>query len=246
MKAYRNCIFDLYGTLADIHTDETKNSFWKAVKDFYASEGALYEGKELKEAYLRYCAKEEHRISETGRHKEIDLYPVFERLYRSKGVSADEDLVRKTALFWRKASTSHLRLYSGVKELFEELRRNGRKIFLLSNAQSLFTVPELELLGIKDCFDDILISSDTGYKKPDPFFLEILLKRNRLRKEDCILIGNDLSSDILCAKLGGIDSYYVHSALSPKAYPEELKEKAVPTDSQDRMDLKLLRRRLLS
>ena len=34
-RSYRNYIFDLYGTLVDIHTDESKPSFWKALAEHY-------------------------------------------------------------------------------------------------------------------------------------------------------------------------------------------------------------------
>lgn len=30
---YPNCIFDLYGTLVDIHTDESRPEFWKKMAD---------------------------------------------------------------------------------------------------------------------------------------------------------------------------------------------------------------------
>ena len=41
-----------------------------------------------------------------------------------------------------------------------------KKKFLLSNAQSCFTLDELDALGLADRFDGILLSSDAGMKKP--------------------------------------------------------------------------------
>ena len=35
MKAYDNYIFDLYGTLADIHTEENDPLVWKKLALFY-------------------------------------------------------------------------------------------------------------------------------------------------------------------------------------------------------------------
>ncbi len=35
---YRNCIFDLYGTLVDIHTDEVKPELWEKLALFYGCE----------------------------------------------------------------------------------------------------------------------------------------------------------------------------------------------------------------
>ncbi len=47
----QNYIFDLYGTLVDIHTDETKTSLWKRMALLMTLQGAPYEAKELREAY---------------------------------------------------------------------------------------------------------------------------------------------------------------------------------------------------
>lgn len=48
---YRNFIFDLYGTLVDIHTNEYKPSLWKKMALFYSFQGAAYTGKELRCRY---------------------------------------------------------------------------------------------------------------------------------------------------------------------------------------------------
>ena len=47
----QTCIFDLYGTLVDIHTDEEKPEVWKKLALFFRYYGADYTPAELKEAY---------------------------------------------------------------------------------------------------------------------------------------------------------------------------------------------------
>ena len=42
MKAYDNYIFDLYGTLADIHTEENDPLVWKKLALFYGYYDADY------------------------------------------------------------------------------------------------------------------------------------------------------------------------------------------------------------
>ena len=44
---YKNYIFDLYGTLIDINTNEWKKSLWKNMAMIYSMSGASYTGKEL-------------------------------------------------------------------------------------------------------------------------------------------------------------------------------------------------------
>ena len=48
---YQNYIFDLYGTLVDIHTNEKKAYLWKKMSLFFGMKGAAYEPKELRMAY---------------------------------------------------------------------------------------------------------------------------------------------------------------------------------------------------
>ncbi len=48
---YKNYVFDLYGTLVDIHTDENDLAVWKKLALFYGYYGALYQPEELQKAY---------------------------------------------------------------------------------------------------------------------------------------------------------------------------------------------------
>ena len=115
---------------------------------------------------------------------------------------------------FRKASTQFIELYDGVIDLLESLKKAGKNIYLLSNAQRCFTYPEMCELGIVDYFDGILISSDCSCSKPQPQFFERLLKRYHLKKDESIMIGNDCISDMLGAKKAGIDSLYIHQEIS--------------------------------
>lgn len=235
------CIFDLYGTLVDIHTDENQPSLWRRMAGFAASQGARYEAEEMRKSYLRLAAAEEVRLKARDRGipgacPEIDLALVFAGLYAEKGVEAGDGLIAETAWTFRQASTTHLRLYAGARELLAALRAAGRRVYLLSNAQSLFTRPELEALGLCGAFDRIYISSEAGYKKPDPRFFRLLLEREGLEAADCLMIGNDPRCDGEGARAVGMETWIIRSALSPR-------ECAGGYDQQG-MDLRKLQRRL--
>ncbi len=233
MKEYSSYVFDLYGTLVDIHTDESSAVFWKRLSSFFETYGTAYPYRELRRDYLLFCVEEEDKREEDA---EIDLYPVFERLFRSKGIMPEEGDIRSFALSFREASRSHLRLYAGAADLLNSLKRSGKGVYLLSNAQALFTVPELEELGITDLFDGIVLSSDIGYKKPSVRIFETFLTRFSLKREECLYIGNDPYSDGKGASQAGFDVYLIRSALSPSG-----KEKY----DQEGMDLRKLKRKLM-
>ena len=100
--------------------------------------------------------------------------------------------------------------------MLQELRADGRRCFLLTNAQNVFTMPELKLLGIADCFDGILISSMEECAKPDPHFFQAACRQFGLSRKETLMTGNDPSTDIAGANAFGIDSVYIHSNLSPR------------------------------
>ena len=56
---YKNYIFDLYGTLIDIHTDENDMSLWEEMSKIYSCYGSDYEPDELQSRYLALVREEE-------------------------------------------------------------------------------------------------------------------------------------------------------------------------------------------
>lgn len=210
---YQNYIFDLYGTLADTHTNEGKSYLWKKLSAFFSAYGAIYTPLELKKAYFSYVKAEEEK--QTLPNAEIQLDIIFLKLYEDKGILADTALIEATGKIMRILSRDYLKLYDGVMDFLLELKKKKKGIYLLSNAQRVFTENELKVLKIYDLFDGIYISSDKGVKKPSPLFMEMLLKEYHLDKNKSIMIGNDCSSDIAVAKAVGMDSLFIHTNISP-------------------------------
>ena len=241
MRRCKTLVFDLYGTLADIHTDESRPSLWRETAAFYAAHGTAWAPAALRRQYGSLVSRSvaaAETAAGPGAFPEIDLLPVFEALF-SRSVSTET--VRETAWCFRRASTTHLRLYAGAAELLRALRADGRQILLLTNAQRCFTEPELKLLGLEDAFDGIYISSDIGWKKPDSRFFSAMLEDRKLSAGDCLMIGNDPVCDVMGAKAVGMDAFFLRSALSPPDSPE-----ADAADyRQEGMDLKRLRRKLM-
>ena len=55
---YTDLIFDLYGTLVDIHTEEN-DTVWEKTALYFGFYGAAYTGRELKDAFRRAMAARE-------------------------------------------------------------------------------------------------------------------------------------------------------------------------------------------
>ncbi len=229
---YQNFIFDLYGTLVDICTREDDPVVWEKMALFYGYYDAQYTPEELQETYGRLVRRQKDPALQSRRYEaeqvgdakkshegypEIRIEEVFEGLYREKGTEASKELILHTGQMFRALTTEYIRLYPGVKEMLERLRKKGSGVYLLSNAQKIFTEYELHMLGIARYFDSILISSEYGVKKPDIRFFEILLRTCGVNPKTCVMIGNDAKCDIEGAKKAGMDTCYIHSNISPSA-----------------------------
>ncbi|MBQ1820595.1 MAG: HAD family hydrolase [Clostridia bacterium] len=223
-------IFDLYGTLADVCTDETPDAFWDAASKEASALGAPYTGEAFRTAYLALCADEVQKRAEEMPEVPIEfvepeLLNVFIRLLRDRGAEPENAAV--LARRFRERSTLWIRPMPHAIETLDELKKRGDRTFLLSNAQSCFTVWELESVGIAKKFDGILLSSDAGMKKPYIGLFELLLSRYGIDRENAVMVGNDAIADIGGASAAGLLSRYVHTWSSgdrPKTLPDTCRE----------------------
>ena len=153
----QNILFDFYGTLAGIHTDESRKELWRCLAVWYQSHGAAYTPLQLRRDY-RQSVQEEKKLA-AARHPQytaldIRIESVFERLYAGRDVHVSSDVIAETALFFRTLSRAHIRLYPGVRAMLARLHKEGRRCYLLTNAQAA-----LDAFGL-DKKDTIMAGND--------------------------------------------------------------------------------------
>ena len=216
---YKNFLFDLYGTLVDIHTEESSPAFWRSVSRLLGMQGVKLAPGALRERYENEIARQEaalRSVLPAGAEPEVDLAPIFRGFFEDAGVEADERTVTDFARTFRLLSIRRLKLFPGVLGMLEYLHRQGKNVYLLSNAQALFTRPELTLLGLDTRLDGGILSSEVGRKKPDPAFFQMILDKYSLNPAETAMVGNDDFCDCWGAARAGLDSFYVNTAQSPE------------------------------
>lgn len=253
MREYANYVFDFYGTLVDVRTDENKPALWRFMADWYALHGCLLPPDALRDAFWQTDARErESRRRQSGLdHPEIRIERVFLLLLFEapsrpcavplEGRSVDEWRRRfargpesvlsalqdgpwtfATANAFRLLSREWLRPFPDTVPVLRELLRRGKRIFLLSNAQAVFTRPEIEQTGLAGFFPSPFLSSDFGMMKPQREFLDILLQRENLVPCDTVFVGNEMQSDMAVALRCGLDAVYLDTAhRSPETIQED-------------------------
>ena len=200
-----NFIFDLYGTLIDIKTDEEKEVLWENIARELGEDKSAAE--EIRSEYRALCSK-----YKTSDEQEITLLFVFEYILEAHGKKRCDGA--RLAERFRELSTERIRLFDGVTEMLRSLKRSGAGVYLVTNAQACFTLPELERIGLIPFFDGILISSDAGFKKPSQRIFSLALERFGLRADECVYVGNDMRDDIKGADSAGLKTVYIHTEQS--------------------------------
>ena len=213
---YTDLVFDLYGTLVDIHTEEDA-LVWEKTALYFGFYGAHYTGEELKTAFQAAMRRREAQAGQSYEcFPDIPFEQVMAELFRAKGIEENADALGiNPAQLLRISSIEYVKLYPDVLEALAKLREKGCRLWLLSNAQRIFTAYELRHLGLGAQLDGIYISSDYGCRKPDVRFYQALLTEQKLDVKKCLMIGNDRETDIAGAKAAGMDTLYMHTNLTP-------------------------------
>jgi len=92
--------------------------------------------------------------------------------------------------YYTKNHENELVLYDGIKELLEELKANGHKLAVATNAYRGSTIESLTHLGIHDYFDALACYDDVPQGKPHPDMLYKILDELEHSKEKSLFIGD--------------------------------------------------------
>lgn len=222
---YKNYIFDVYGTLVDIHTNEYEYATWQKLTETLAFYDVNYTPEELKKTYFMSCDLQMKLGEKSFKHPEVDVVEVFRHIFENKNKKASKLLATHLAQEFRAFSTEYIRLYQGVAETLNKLKRAKKKLFIVSNAQRCFTRPELMKLGIIKYFTAIAYSSEYKCSKPDATLFNALIEKHKLDKKETIYIGNDPLTDVDGAKNAKIDCLWIKTNLTdgnarPKFQPK--------------------------
>ncbi len=96
-------------------------------------------------------------------------------------------------------------------ETIKKLRKKGIKCYLVTNQEKYRAQYLKEQMGFDKLFDDMFLSGDIGYKKPDREFYEFILNNLKNKYEihsQEIMFFDDDQRNVDAAKNCGIDAYF--------------------------------------
>lgn len=187
-------LFDLYGTLVDIWTDEYDPGLYATLCQFLTYYNIFFEPDELAARYQEYAAAQ--LLDRPNPYGEIDVFLVFEAILKEGlGKSPERALVIWVARLFRSLSRRRFGLFPDTLPALKELRGRYR-LGLVTDAQWVFSEPEIRALKLDEIFETIVLSSRYFVRKPAPEIYAHALRAMWLPPGQALYVGNDPVEDV--------------------------------------------------
>ena len=212
----KGIIFDINGTLTDIHTNEWHDDLYRVISNLLSYQGILLPSNTLKEEYFQIM--KEQRAAHTEPHPEFDAVGIFRRIVtqhateftRNLPVAKIEQLPILLAETYRAASRFRLQLYPGVLDTLRQLQPKYH-LAAITDGQVAYALPELNAVGLSGFFDPIVVSGNFGYRKPDERLFKTVLTTMKMQSTEVIFFGNDMYRDVFGAQKIGMKTVFFKS-----------------------------------
>ena len=213
-------LFDLYGTLIDIETDESMEKIYRGISRFLIYQGINVRWQNLRDLY--YGIMQEQRQASSEQHPEIDVEAIWDTLLARQDLASKNkrrQLKIYLAQLYRGLSLKRLKRFPYVKRVLNTLWPSYR-MGIVSDAQPCFARAEIRTVKLGAEFDPVIISADYGFRKPDPRMIRLALDKLRLTSGEVVFVGNDMYRDIYCAHQLGIKTVFFASTSGAQSYEQ--------------------------
>ena len=223
-KKYKCIFFDLHFTLIAPKVSEVDFIYEMAVEM-----GLLFSKKTIAKAL-----DESWKHTDASIHETLTDEERYKQYWISKNIEVlkkiDSDLPDSLCLrFGEKLNYSFandatkFRVLEHVYTTLKKLKKQNYRIVLVTNALSGVR-NIITSLKLGQYFDDIIISTEEGYSKPNPSIFSRVFSKYNLQPIDCLIVGDSYGSDILAGKNCGMDTCllrkeYQSSLVTTKDHP---------------------------
>jgi len=139
-----------------------------------------------------------------------------------RGECTDGECDRLTEAFYEPIGAA-TRRYPETLTVLEELRRQGVRMAIISNAP--WDVPgrllraDMRRWEIEGFFDSFVTSGEVPWRKPNPEFMWAAARELGAAPEECLVVGDSLKADIAGARAAGMRCVWVDREGSPASDP---------------------------
>lgn len=196
MKHYKAILLDADDTLLDFKANERESAI-STMKQMEIPEpekaAALYA--ETNE--LLWRAHERGEIT-----KEEVWIRRFAELFRALGVRADGMEAERV---YRAFLGSGTQMVPGAWELCETLSKNYA-LYIVTNGIEETLRARMQNTRLIRWFQDVFVSETVGYSKPSPEYFDYVFSSIPFSRQEALIVGDRLSSDILGGINAGVDT----------------------------------------
>jgi len=134
------------------------------------------------------------------------LTEAFENVANEFQLKLPGFVIEKLVGMWNKNAIL-AKPYDETIEVLEELKKEGYKLILISNTDEFSVENAIEKYDLKEYFDEIFLSYQIGQLKQD--FLKEIANRINMNKEDLVMVGDSMETDVKGAIEAGIKAILV-------------------------------------
>jgi YjjG family noncanonical pyrimidine nucleotidase len=194
---YNWLLFDADGTLFDYDRTE-----WAALQDTFESLGLPYQARYA--SVYRQINADIWLDFEKGRITQERLRTKrFELLFDAVQIACDPEVFSPKYLT---SLASYADLVDGAEEVLRELHGQAG-LLLITNGLSDVQRSRFARSTVMQYFADVVISEEVGAAKPGPEIFDVAFaKMGHPKREEVLMIGDSLTSDIKGGNLYGIDT----------------------------------------
>ena len=152
---------------------------------------------------------ENSRITNQEAHFEIAL----KKLISQFNISLNEDISLKKLLeIYYLEVYSERKLYPEVISVLNSLKNIGVRMGVVSNTTNPKFMKENEMrtAGLAPFFDFAIYSTDTPYRKPHPSIFQLAIESLKMKPEEILFVGDNISLDIIGANNVGMKSAWIN------------------------------------
>ena len=160
----KGILFDLYGTLIDIETDESKDEIYRTIAHYLTYHG-MYLHRGSSRALLPDHGLQKRRAARNIPKSTWKRSGTSFSYRKGSGSSHPRAIGKSPGAVYRAVSRNRLQLYPGVKEVLNTLRPATTRVG--NRRPILLRHPRNPRRGLDGYFEPVIISSHYGYRKPD-------------------------------------------------------------------------------
>lgn len=195
-------LFDLDGTLLPLDQDLFIKLYFKEITEYLVKNGGYDPEAFMKAMWQGIGAMINNDGSQTN---EEAFWAVFSKLFGEERVKKDYPVFERFYIerFSNTKTASKNTVWS--KRIVDFLKKREKAVVLATNPvfPSIATNNRMGWVGLApNDFDLVTTYESIGYCKPNPHYYTEIAKRIGVLPSECLMVGNDVSDDMIAATVG--------------------------------------------